>query len=132
MRAIPDKCVKFSARAEDETTARVANFTRVGSVLPRVLHTILFMIVHGMYGLKRPRTDAECKFFSKCTYATGSFISLFDVRMRNSTFHVLFLILSLRPPHMGGKSYIPCVCHEKLAPLPLYSLSLFNLKLHTY
>ena len=63
MKAIPDECVKFAARAEDETTARVANFTRVERALPHVMHTILFVIVHGMYDLKRPRTGAECNFF---------------------------------------------------------------------
>ena len=59
---IPDECVTFAARAiaEYERTARVANFTRVGRVLPHVLYTILFAIVHGMYGLRRPRTNAEC------------------------------------------------------------------------
>ena len=39
----------------------IPNSTRVVSAIPHVLHTILFVTVHGM-----------CKFPLKCAYATGS------------------------------------------------------------
>ena len=124
----PDPVCKTAGprRAEDETTARIANFTLVGSALPHVLHTILFVTAHGMYDLRRPRTGAKCKYFSKCACATGSFIFPFKVRMRNRDLYfpdgcaraqqyfprpVLDLVTS-RPPHIGRKSYIPCACHE--------------------
>ena len=88
--------------SEKKTRAVVSccNFTlSSGIALLQVLHTILSVTVHGIYDSRRPRTNALYKFFSKCACATGSFIFPFKVRMRNSTFHVLFWILSL------------CVCH---------------------
>ena len=94
--------------SEAKTTGRVPSFTRVRSSLSHVLHTIVFVTVHAMYDLRRLWTGAECKFSSMCACVTGSFIFPFKMRMRNrififplnvcirnSTFHVLFWILSL-------------------------------------
>ena len=79
MRAIPDECevcnTSQSTRAEDETTGRVASFTRAGSALPQMLYAILFVTVHEMHDLRQPWTRAKCKFFSKCTCATGLFLT---------------------------------------------------------
>ena len=133
-----DECVKLAARAivesrakprgaEEETTACVASFTRLGKARPYVLYTILFVNVHGMYNLRRLRNGAECKFFWKCACATDSFIFPFKVRMcnRNLYFPVrcahaqqyfpcpVIDLVTLRPPHMRRKSYIPCACHQQ-------------------
>ena len=82
---VESEAESYPRRSKNKTTARVANFTRVTSALPQVLHTILFVTMHRMYDLKRQRTDAECERFSKFACATGSFILPFEERMCNWT-----------------------------------------------
>ena len=93
-----------------------------------MLQTIIFVTVHGMNDLRWSRTDTECKFLSKCVCVTGSFIFSFKVRRRNWNLYfpircahaqqyfpcTVLDLVTLRSPHMGRKSYIPCACREKV------------------
>ena len=96
----------------DGTTDRVANSTRAASVLQHVLHKILYVTVHEMYDLRRPRTGAECKFFSKVACATGCFFFFFFLLSKCASETGI-----CRPLHMGRKPYIPCACQENLTSI---------------